>query len=400
MGRIPAGQATSLLLDAVELSSLPANYEYAIWAETEFLGEEDIRSYAIGMTADARRMLLSEYVIRVTPANRQFLSQGETVWFSPPRMEDVVYGRDPLRLPQDTTNFIAELIDELGNVVGVPDDITLIPTIGIQKSMTNEYGTRLRTIQSPNETLPRSTQHFALTIGNNQPGGEYRLRIRETTTNTSTYIRLTINQPAVLTPNLPSTNNLTWLVGNPWEAHSIFQDPDNPYLQWRVLVSDDGAGNALIITEHLQSNPFTWNDGGTWTPFEFSNAHSEMIAWWDNSSSTVGPGAFIRSLALNYGYQTDLRAPVVANHEIQAGIEVNATAITNEIQAVTRPRYAPGMRFTELQRQVVPAFILSMTEINLYFENAEHLGHTRSFVDGQQQEQRAMRPAVWIRLNH
>ena len=442
-GRIPAGAATSLLLDSLQLTGIAARFEYAIYAETEFFNEENARSYVFSMSPTARSMVLSEYRIITAPVNRQFLYQGQTIWINPVRMEDRVYGHAPVRIRETTTNFVAELLDEVGNVVGVFDNINEIATAGLHISMTNEYGTQLRTIQNNDSIHSRNTQHFALTIGNAQPEGEYRLRILETVTNTSTYIRITVNEPQ-LNNNLRLTNNLTWISGSPWEAHSVFQDPDNPYLQWRVLVPDDGAGNALIITEHLQADLTAWSPNEQWVLYEFSTAFNEVSAWWNNPDPNIGPGGFIKNLALTYGYQNELRATVGPTTDHPVGVETidltNSafpwTTVLN--QALTRPHGAPGHTLEEEQ---MPAFILSASEANLYFATneqrmttritnlppfapADNRWHLRSEGNGTtgcvtadgyvtidvslsttgcgfaNQPHRALRPAVWIRLNH
>ena len=245
---------------------------------------------------------------------------------------------------------------------------------------------------------------------------------------------------------LPSTDNLTWITGEPWAAHSIFQDPDNVYLQWRVLVPDDGAGNALLITEHLQGSHVAWDLNGAWSrraPFEFSNAFNEMEAWWENPIPTTGPGHFIRSLSLNYGYQTALRATIEATINGAAGRVTSnwAAPHTNSLnEELTRPRRLPGHG---LQEGAPTAFVLSVSEINHYFTaetnqraatrvsnltpfpTAENRWSVRGVVSYNGTDDfpicvtsagsiaisttncgapatavNALRPAVWIRLNH
>jgi len=444
-GRLPGGAATSLLLDSFQIVGLQEGFGYAISIQAEFFTEAEANSDDFIISPVARRMLLSEYQIVTTPSGRQVLTQGETLWIDPARLYDIIFGNVPVHIPQPTTNFVIELLDLVGNPVGEWDNPATIATPGIRASITNEYGTRLRTIQDTDAAATRNTQHFALTVGNNQPAGDFQLRIRETTRNVSTYIPITVIE---LEHELPSTDNLTWITGEPWAAHSIFQDPNNPYLQWRVLVPDDGAGNALIITQHIQGkgSHVAWNLPSRWVPFEFSNAFTEMEHWWENPIPTTGPGNFIRSLSLNYGYQTALRATVEAiasgHSGVEQGIVPQSPTSLNENRAITRPRRTPGHG---LNQGVPTAFVLSVSEANRYFSsdaqrvatripnlpafaNNDNRWHLRSQGNANAVvacvgwggnvwsttgtgahtcggnttagANRALRPAVWIRLNH
>ena len=76
---------------------------------------------------------------------------------------------------------------------------------------------------------------------------------------------------------------------------------DSEDIEWRVLVPDDGNGNALIITEYVHNRGIQYNTTNTWTVFENSNLRnhptSGMNAWYTNHV-----GADIKAIALNYAY--------------------------------------------------------------------------------------------------
>jgi len=112
-----------------------------------------------------------------------------------------------------------------------------------------------------------------------------------------------------------------WMAQNidiPETAHETFQDPETGTL-WRVLLPDDGDGNALIITEYVHGlgTPFR-NDGiNGFRTFEGSHLQDIMNEWFGNPNFV---GRSLRSIALNYEFQ-DESGNTVYRQTISSGID-------------------------------------------------------------------------------
>ena len=153
----------------------------------------------------------------------------------------------------------------------------------------------------------------------------------------------------------------------PTIAHETFEDPDTGTM-WRVLVPDDGNGNALIITEYVHNlgTRFHYNIG--FTLFQSSEIQSVVRNWW-NDSTIVGPT--LRTRALDYEFQDAAGNAIPRTSTVAgAGIEVdrgNGSANracqtpnnSNFERGITRP-LAEGVGIPE-------PFILSISEANRYF---------------------------------
>ena len=141
-----------------------------------------------------------------------------------------------------------------------------------------------------------------------------------------------------------------------------FVDPDTGVC-WRVLVPDDGAGNALVITEYLQGGHVAHNPlANVFTPFEGSHIQGVMSEWY---TENVGPT--LASYARSFEFQDNAGNYVSRFMENGvtprwgAGIEVdagNAAAANNVLRAIARPSGIVGNG--EL-------FSLSISEANRYF---------------------------------
>ena len=194
--------------------------------------------------------------------------------------------------------------------------------------------------------------------------------------------------PAVLIPNY---------------RNAIFQDPSTG-VEWRVLVPNDGDGNALIITEKV------WNVGNfgvvsakyvtgghmnnrynllnEFRLFDDSTVIRERVAYWFNDDQRVGEE--LRRLALSYKFVNN-EGEVVDRLEFGAGIELNIGEANplNVVQNAGQSSHLPNWSCTledaftscPMTRAISrpageqgegEAFILSVTEANTF------LGNTRS----------------------
>lgn len=186
--------------------------------------------------------------------------------------------------------------------------------------------------------------------------------------------------------------------------NAIFQDPRTG-VKWRVLVPNDGNGNALIITEKV------WNVGNfgvasaeyvtgghmnnrynllnEFRLFDDSTVIRERVAYWFNNDQRVGEE--LRRIALSYKF-VDNEGEVVDRFEIGAGIELDISGNTiplNVAQNAGQSSHLPNWSCTledaftscPMTRAISrpageqgegEAFILSATEVNTF------LGNTRS----------------------
>ena len=138
-----------------------------------------------------------------------------------------------------------------------------------------------------------------------------------------------------------------------------FEDENG--VEWRVLVPDDGNGNALIITQYVYNANINYNSSNQWTLFENSYLRNDstngMAAWYNN---TVGND--IKELALNYAY------PEGGNGvEWDAPLNLAETEFNERVNAVIDEKAItlPGSPVTGGD---VPIFALSASEANYYGE--------------------------------
>ena len=212
-------------------------------------------------------------------------------------------------------------------------------------------------------------------------------------------------------PNLEKTkffpnggNGLTVPAGFeiPNENHEIFADPESGVL-WRVLVANDGDGNALIITEEAQSAgafPFVSQHafqitGFNPTGYYYISLRQHMQRWanrglWSHEQiGMVGPT--LRSLALDFEFQDNEGNTTDRYNSWAAGVEIpmlfgagagtitgnqnhwictreNANTTCPYRRAISRPTGEPGATFEiDFDSTVVPLFSLSRTEAATYF---------------------------------
>jgi len=227
-----------------------------------------------------------------------------------------------------------------------------------------------------------------VTVDNIAPGGEevaYVVATAEAPSGETAEARRRIDVLQFL-PTLPMVEHTQ---ENIESGASLWTDPETGVV-WRVLLPDDGDGNALIITEHVHGwthNELTFeaddrrfNTVNEFRAFEGSNLQTTMNRWFDHTDSV---GVQIRNAALSYEFQ-DNDGNVVARTEIGAGIEFDWTPTNNERpegtpaavawtgsdfrRAMTRPEGNPG------SGQV---FALSRTEANTLFPDGDSRNATR-----------------------
>lgn len=126
------------------------------------------------------------------------------------------------------------------------------------------------------------------------------------------------------------------------------QDPEGSRTVWRVLY-EDSNGNRLIITEQVlgvtqYNTPF---NGVVWTPFPQSNLRSVL------NTAMVAPELAANALI-----------PVGAGTDVRNAIGGSFSATENHMLG----RTTPGGLATAPQQAL---FILSISEVNHYFEDAE-----------------------------
>jgi hypothetical protein len=142
----------------------------------------------------------------------------------------------------------------------------------------------------------------------------------------------------------------------PREPGSVFRDSND--IDWRVLVPDDGYGNALIITEYIYNFNVQYNATNTWSPFEDSNLRNDptlgMDVWYE---SEVGEN--IKAIALDYDYPpgaypggAEKENPNTEQWNINSNLDIARTVA--------------GHYTTEGNGQT---FALSISEVNQYRSN-------------------------------
>ena len=172
---------------------------------------------------------------------------------------------------------------------------------------------------------------------------------------------------------IPVVNRIVELLTIPNTAHATFQDPQTG-TRWRVLLPDDGSGNALIITEYVHILNTRYHSNMGFTLFQSAEASTNVRNWWNNArfNEPNAVGVNLRSRALNYEFQNESGGAIPRTSSATgAGIEVDRVAgssnnpnfvvpnNTNVQRGHTRP-LAPGVGTPE-------PFILSTSEANYYF---------------------------------
>ena len=189
------------------------------------------------------------------------------------------------------------------------------------------------------------------------------------------------------------TSNMMSIPLIPKIAHERFQDPETG-AWWRVLVPNDGNGNALIITEHVHMTShrehldhFSFLNVATdtryhtnigFTYFQDTQARQNIINWFNYTGPNAVVGPTIRSMALDYefangskytnpvvvgvGIEND-RVPGSHNGEAAGSNAGGVVGITvNLDRAITRPLpYGTG---------TPEPFVLSVSEANRFFGGA------------------------------
>ena len=146
---------------------------------------------------------------------------------------------------------------------------------------------------------------------------------------------------------------------------------DDNGILWRVL-DVDSEGNRLIITEYVYEIGVRYNPTRDFTLFEESNLKTEMDTWF-----RTYVGSDVKDMALNYEFRTDTNE-LIERNEVGAGIEFDWTGrgwpggggtgrTIYFAQDVLRGRTVAGTPASEGDR---PAFALSISEANHYFNNS------------------------------
>jgi len=201
----------------------------------------------------------------------------------------------------------------------------------------------------------------------NQPDGLLRLNVTTTHEGNlmSAYVIINVSAKPLVVPN---------------EAHELFQDPETS-TWWRVLVPNDGNGNALIVTEYVHVLNTRYHSTTGFTLFQLAEVNDNLRRWWNNewtgngitaspSENAIGPT--LRARALNYEFQNESGDSIPRmNPNTGAGIEVDriygtgnslAGSVhwdTDVLRGHTRP--VPN------SNSVAEPFILSVSEVNHYF---------------------------------
>ena len=186
------------------------------------------------------------------------------------------------------------------------------------------------------------------------------------------------------------------------DAHDTFTVPGSD-TEWRVLLPNDGNGNALIIAEYVQQYPlsagrtfqynFHMQGSNIFSLFEESDAKVSVNTWFNNVHED-SVSEQIRSAALNYEFQ-DNEGVTMARDVQGAGIEMdwdlaltwdqnqtensvgvsNADVLSNwHCQGTSWPH--AGCQFRRALTRPIgnpgngQAFLLSATEVNTYFIGA------------------------------
>jgi len=179
----------------------------------------------------------------------------------------------------------------------------------------------------------------------------------------------------------------------PSRAHEVFQDRETG-TWWRVLLPDDGNGNALIITEYVHMLNTRYHDSWGFTLFQLAEASSNLRHWWNNdwvgNGITASPheqnviGSLLRARALNYEFQDDFGASIPRTSTTpDAGIEVERS--NDIIGVVPVNTNIPRGHTRPIANSNVEAepFILSASEANHYFSGSTgaHGRRTQKFND-------------------
>ena len=206
-------------------------------------------------------------------------------------------------------------------------------------------------------------------ISPNQPDGLLRLNVTTAHEGNLVSTHVNINVDVLRPLTIPNT------------AHETFQDPETG-TWWRVLLPNDGNGNALIITEYVHLLNTRYHSDRSFTLFQSTEASNNLRRWWNNEWSdngiTASPheqnviGIQLRAMALDYEFQDESGFSIPrTNTAPGTGIEIdrgNGTENSPEgfvrwntdvLRGRTRP--ISNSNYT------AEPFILSTSEANHYF---------------------------------
>ena len=190
----------------------------------------------------------------------------------------------------DASSDAQDLLDTISGTtytIQVPQNITLdkgqTQSIGAAVYRETILGERIEitdtNIEYTLSGMSTVTEDGVITIDANETETTLLLEIRVPRYNLTETVTITV-------PVVPST------------AGQVFQDVNG--IAWRVIVPDDGNGNALIITENVH-NAITYNSTNAWAAFESSNLRTNetqgMDTWFAESA-----GDDIKGIALEYAY--------------------------------------------------------------------------------------------------
>ena len=260
----------------------------------------------------------------------------------------------------DASRDAQDLIDAIIGVeyaLEVPEDVILYR--GESKALTGTViretplGERTEVINAKIEYtlsgISTVTEDGVVTIVREESEETLLLEIKAPEYNIAQTVRITV--PTLVIPNT---------------AGETFTDENG--VDWRVLLPDDGNGNALLITEYVHNLGIQYELSDTWVIFDDSNLRTQpvtgMNAWY---ASNVGRD--IKSNALHYLY------PNGGNGVERNGPQVSGWGVTANVVGA---RTLPGEISTIGDGQ---PFALSISEANHYFENADaRLGTSTSGV--------------------
>jgi len=363
---LPGGQATSMLLSGIEVSdNNDEGIEYVIQVDAQFA----IRSrVATDMFDEENEPVPQDVAMLWGEFGYEVEFEGQD--------EPLVIERETPTLATEGSISMSRVSLMGGTGVSVPNP-TVVWTI---------EGPVPGSSAPPGITVVSATGE--ITVDNTAVGGEgvaYVVATAEASSGGMAEARRRIDVLQFL-PNLPAVAHLQ---ENVESGASLWTDPETGIV-WRVLLPDDGNGNALIMTEHVHGlgTPFR-NDGiNGFRTFEGSNLQTVMNEWYKENV-----GAHIRAAGLSYEFQNGVRQNISSGSNsvvedgqtISAGIEVDFVGGTdgaiapwvshtntamqwgmNMTRGMTRPTGNPGSG---------EVFALSLTEIYTYFAGTRTDAH-------------------------
>ena len=158
----------------------------------------------------------------------------------------------------------------------------------------------------------------------------------------------------------------------PVSAGQLFSVAGSPTV-WRVLLPDDGNGNALIITEHVHGVGTQYNTTNVFRTFQGSSLQTVMNTWYANP---INVGTAIRNRAMSYEFQDNNGnsiprqniAQATPTNMITAGIEFDFSGNNWLTHAQFNSLPSPILRgITRPIEGTGEVFILSAAEVRFFF---------------------------------